>query len=149
MTPQIVRDWVIRFNAEGPDGLVDRKAPGQKRLLDDRHRAALAAMIESGPTPWLHGVVRWRIVDLCRWLWEAFQLGMSPQTLSRELRAIGYRRLSAPPWNHAQVDGAIEALKKAWPALPASDFSDPIRAVCVTACGQGRGQDGDPCALAP
>jgi putative transposase len=24
---QIVRDWVLRFNAEGPAGLVDRKAP--------------------------------------------------------------------------------------------------------------------------
>ena len=25
---QIIRDWVLRFNAEGPDGLIDRKAPG-------------------------------------------------------------------------------------------------------------------------
>ncbi len=34
VTVQIVRDWVVRFNAEGPAGLVDRKAPGQaSRLL--------------------------------------------------------------------------------------------------------------------
>lgn len=26
---QIVRDWVVCFNAEGPDGLIDRKAPGK------------------------------------------------------------------------------------------------------------------------
>ncbi len=26
---QIVRDWVVRFNAEGSDGLIDRKAPGR------------------------------------------------------------------------------------------------------------------------
>src|ERR1700730_13293850 len=25
---QIVRDWVLRFNAEGPDGLLNGKAPG-------------------------------------------------------------------------------------------------------------------------
>ena len=25
---QIVRDWVVRFNADGPAGLLDRKAPG-------------------------------------------------------------------------------------------------------------------------
>ena len=59
VTPQIVRDWVLRFNAEGPDGLVDRKAPGQPPRLNDTHRAALAAVIESGPIPAVHGVVRW------------------------------------------------------------------------------------------
>ena len=26
---QVIRDWVMRFNAHGPDELVDRKAPGQ------------------------------------------------------------------------------------------------------------------------
>lgn len=65
VTLQIVRDWVVKFNADGPDGLIDRKAPGQPSLLNDTHRAALAAMIESGPIPSVHGVVRWRLVDLC------------------------------------------------------------------------------------
>jgi hypothetical protein len=32
VTRQIVRDWVVRFNAQGPNGLIDRKAPGQARL---------------------------------------------------------------------------------------------------------------------
>lgn len=27
---QIVRDWVIRFNTSGPDGLLDGKAPGPR-----------------------------------------------------------------------------------------------------------------------
>ncbi len=31
VTVQIVRDWVVRFNAEGPEGLVNRKAPGNPR----------------------------------------------------------------------------------------------------------------------
>jgi transposase len=70
VTLQIVRDWVLRFNADGPNGLVDRKAPGQPSLLKDEHRAALAHMVEDGPTPAIHGVVRWRIVDLCQWLFE-------------------------------------------------------------------------------
>src|SRR3712207_8763215 len=51
VTLQIVRDWVLRFNAEGPGGLADRKAPGQPTRLTEAHRAALAAAIESGPTP--------------------------------------------------------------------------------------------------
>ena len=60
---QVVRDWVLRFNANGPGGLIDRKAPGQPSRLDARHRAALAAMVENGPIPAVHGVVRWRIVS--------------------------------------------------------------------------------------
>ena len=28
---QVVRDWVVKFNAQGPDGLIDRKAPGSSR----------------------------------------------------------------------------------------------------------------------
>jgi len=51
VTLQIVRDWVIKFNARGPDGLIDRKAPGQPSKLNDTHRAALKAAIESGPIP--------------------------------------------------------------------------------------------------
>ena len=55
---QIVRDWVLRFNAHGPDGLIDRKAPKQALRLKGEHRAALAAILESGPIPAVHGVVR-------------------------------------------------------------------------------------------
>jgi transposase len=112
VTLQIVRDWVLRFNAHGPHGLIDRKAPGQKPLLNDTHRAALAGMIERGPTPAIHGVVRWRIIDLCQWLWETFRISVSKQTLSGELRAMGFRKLSARPRHHAQAEGAIEAYKK-------------------------------------
>lgn len=112
VTLQIVRDWVVKFNVAGPDGLVDRKAPGRPSRLNDTHRAALAAMIENGPIPAVHGVVRWRIVDLCQWVWEEFRVSIARQTLSRELRGMGYRKLSARPRHHAQAAGAIEAFKK-------------------------------------
>src|SRR5919112_6557963 len=68
VTLQIVRDWVLRFNAEGPAGLIDRKAPGQPPRLTDAHRAALAVAIEAGPVPAIHGVVRWRLLNLGGWL---------------------------------------------------------------------------------
>jgi transposase len=115
VTLQIVRDWVVRFNAEGPEGLRDRKAPGPTPLLTDAHRRALAAAIEAGPIPAAHGVVRWRLCDLGQWLWEEIRVSVSMQTLSREVRAMGYRKLSARPKHHAQAEGAIETFKKTSP----------------------------------
>jgi len=115
VTLQIVRDWVVKFNARGPEALIDRKAPGQPSRLNDAHRAALAAMIENGPIPAVHGVVRWRIVDLCQWVFEEFRVTVAKQTLSRELRAMGYRKLSARPRHHVQAAGAIEDFKKVSP----------------------------------
>jgi transposase len=115
VTLQVVRDWVVRFNAHGPDGLLDRKAPGQPSRLDDAQRAALAAMVESGPVPAVHGVVRWRLIDLCQWVWDEFRVSVSRQTLGRELHAMQYRKLSARPRHHAQAEGAIEHFKKASP----------------------------------
>ncbi len=129
VTLQIVRDWVLRFNVGGPGGLIDRKAPGQPPRLTDAHRAALAAAIEAGPIPAIHGVVRWRLVDLGQWLWKEFRLSVSKQTLSRELRAMGYRKLSARPRHHAQAEGAIEAFKKTspprWTPSPGRRASPP------------------------
>ncbi len=115
VTLQVIRDWVLRFNGRGPDGLLNGKAPGQPSRLTDAHRTALAAIVESGPIPAIHGVVRWRIIDLCQWLLEEHDVTVSKQTLSRELRAIGYRKLSARPRHHAHRPGAIEDLKKSYP----------------------------------
>jgi len=115
VTLQIVRDWVLRFNAEGPAGLADRKAPGATPKLDDAQRRALVERVEEGPIPAIHGVVRWRLVDLTQWVWEEFRVCVSPQTLSRELRGLGYRKLSARPRHHAQDPETLEAFKKTSP----------------------------------
>src|SRR6201996_823681 len=130
VTPQVVRDWVLRFNAQGPEGLIDRKAPVHPSRLNDEHRAALAAMVESGPIPAVHEVVRWRIIDLCQWLWEEYEISVSKQALNRELRAMGYRKLSARPRHHAHAAGAVEAFKNVWPAPSARMISQGVL-VCI------------------
>ena len=89
VTLQIVPDWGMRFNADGPAGLLDRKASGPMPRLTAMHRQALAAQIDRGPIPAVHGVVRCRLCDLGQSLWEAFRVTVSPQTLSRGLRAMG------------------------------------------------------------
>ena len=115
VTLQIVRDWVIKFNAHGPDGLIDRKPPGQPSKLSEAHRAALRARLDEGPIPAVVGVVRWRIIDLIQWIWEEFRISISKQTLSRELRAMGYRKLSGRPRHHAKSEAAVAAFIMSFP----------------------------------
>ncbi|MFK4875324.1 transposase [Novosphingobium sp. ZW T3_23] len=117
MTLQIVRDWVLRFNAQGPEGLETRKAPGPDTILDDCHRRTLADAIEAGPIPAVHGVVRWRIIDLVQWLWEGFEISISKQALGHELRTMGYRKLSARPRHQGQRPEDITAFKKPSPPV--------------------------------
>src|SRR4029077_16381511 len=125
---QIIRDWVLRFNARGPDGLLDGKSTGQPSKLNDTQRQAIAGMIESGPIPAVHGVVRWRLIGLAQWIFGGFRITIAKQTVSRgmraqgvrqlsggERRAMGYRKLSARPRHHAQAEGAIEDFKKTSP----------------------------------
>ena len=114
---QIIRDWVLRFNARGADGLLNGKSPGQPSKLNDVQRQAIVRMIESGPIPAVHGVVRWRLIDLAQWIFEEFRITIAKQTLSRELRALGYRKLSARPRHHAQAAGVIEDFKKTSPRV--------------------------------
>ena len=58
MDRQTLRDWVIRFNEQGPDGLINIPSPGAPAKLDERHKAFLARIVEDGPIPAIHGVVR-------------------------------------------------------------------------------------------
>ena len=112
---QTVRDWVLAFTADGPCGLVDRKAPGKPPRLTEAQRQALARVVETGPVAAAHGVVRWRLIDLVQWVFDEFGLSISKQTLSRELRAFGFRKLSARPRHHAQDAEAVATFKKTLP----------------------------------
>src|SRR5262244_1755953 len=57
MDRQTLRDWVIRFNEQGPDGLINVPAPGAPAKLNEEHRAFLAQIVDEGPIPAVHGVV--------------------------------------------------------------------------------------------
>jgi len=117
VTLQVVRDWVLRFNEGGPEYLATRKAPGRASILNDEQRARLAEQVEAGPIPAAHGVVRWRLADLAQWVWDEFRLSVTRQTLGRELRAMGYRKLSARPRHRGQKPEDIDVFKKI--SLPA------------------------------
>ena len=109
---QTVRDWALAFNADGPVGLIDRKAPGNPPKLDAAQRQALAQIIERGPDLDRHGVVRWRLKDLAAWVNASFGVSLDESTLGRTVKQMGFRKLSVRPRHHEQDPAALAAFKK-------------------------------------
>ena len=116
MDRQTLRDWAHRFNELGPDGLIDRKAPGGKPKLSAEQREELKRLVEAGPDPERDGVVRWRCVDLKRVLSERFAVDLSEVSLGRALKKLGFSHISARPRHPVQDAQAIAAYKKTSPA---------------------------------
>ncbi len=102
---QVIRTWVLRFNADGPNGLIDRKAPGKPSKLNDKQRQMLAKIVETGPNPAIHGVVPWRLTDLVQWIWEEFGISLDETTVGRELNALGFRKIWRLPVIMRKMNG--------------------------------------------
>ena len=115
MDRQTLRDWVIRFNEQGPDGLINIPSPGVPPKLGKKHRAFLLRLVEQGPIPAVHGVVRWRGCDLIMRLHEEFGISGSDDTSYRALKDLGFSHLSARPKAYKQDPDAMEAFKKTLP----------------------------------
>ena len=115
MDRQTLRDWVLRFNAEGPDGLTNRKGAGRPRLLSDDQMNELSEIVKAGPDPAVDGVVRWRRVDLKRVIEERFGAVYSERSISELLAVLGFSRMSIRPQLPKQDSQVIEAFKKTSP----------------------------------
>ena len=117
MDRQTLRDWVIRFNEQGPDGLINIPSPGMPPKLNSRHKAFLARIVEEGPIAAIHGVVRWRACDLIMRLYEEFGLSVSDDTIYRALKNLGFSHVSARPKAYKQNAEAVDAFKKTSPSV--------------------------------
>ena len=116
MDRQTLRDWVIRFNEQGPDGLVNIPSPGVPPKLGKKHRAFLALLVEEGPIPAVHGVVRWRACDLIMRVHQEFGISVSDDTIYRTLKDLRFSHVSARPKAYKQDPDAMEAFKKTLPS---------------------------------
>jgi transposase len=115
MDRQTLRDWVHRFNAEGPDGLTNRPGAGCPRRLNEEQMKELAQIIETGPDLEVDGVVRWRRIDLTRVIEERFGVVYRERSISDLVNHLGFSRLSARPQHPKQDKRVIEAFKKTSP----------------------------------
>ena len=111
MDRQTLRDWVHRYNAEGLDGLSDRRPPGRSARLTAEQAAAVSDWVKQGPELARHGVVLWRRIDLCAELERHFGVKLAERTMGTLLRRLGFSRLSVRPF-HPQKDAAAQATFK-------------------------------------
>ena len=112
MDRQTLRDWVHRFNQAGPDGLKDVWYDGPQSRLTAEQKAEVADLVEAGPDPAIHGVVRWRRVDLQKVILERFGVDYHERTIGKLLKELGFSRISARPRHPGQDARVIAEYKK-------------------------------------
>ena len=108
MDRQTLRDWVVRFNAEGVGGLRDRPKSGRPTWLDEGQLATLKALVLRGPDPERDGVSSWRAVDLCRMVEQHFGVAYSENGMLRLLHDLGLSWQKARPV-HPEADPKAQA----------------------------------------
>ena len=122
MDRQTLRDWVHRYNAEGIEGLRERRSNNRKSRLTPDVQRAFSDLVEQGPDPAIHGVVRWRRADLQHELKSRFGIEVAERTVGGYLAKLGFRRLSVRP-QHPDADiEEQEAFKKTSPKSWATRF---------------------------
>lgn len=112
MDRQTLRDWVHRFNEHGPEGLLDHWSKGREPRLSEEQCAEIAELVEIGPDRAVHGVVRWRRIDLQHVIHERFGIAYHERTVGKLLKRLGFSHVSARPRHPAQDQSMIAAFKK-------------------------------------
>ena len=112
MDRQTLRDWVHRFNQHGPEGLLDGWSKGPEPRLSQAQRAELAHLVETGPDRAVHGVVRWRRIDLRQVILDRFGIAYHERTVGKLLHQLGFSHISARPRHPAQDEQTVAGFKK-------------------------------------
>jgi len=115
MDCQTLRDWLHRFNAEGPEGLLDHLSEGPKPRLTSAQLAELAQIVEIGSDPKTDGVVRWRRIDLKALIARRFGVAYHERSVGKLLKALGFSHISARSRHPKQDERIVAAFKKTSP----------------------------------
>jgi transposase len=112
MDRQALRDWIIRYNAHGVEGLRDRWGKGRPARLAPDEQAELAAIILRGPDPEAEGISTYTLEDLARLSQDRFGKPFHPASMSRVVRRLGFSRQKARPSHPLKDPAEAEAFKK-------------------------------------
>ena len=116
MDRQTLCDWVHRYNNDGIDGLKTRLPPGRLPFLTEPQMTELYDLVVNGPDPAIHGVVRWRCVDLLAEVKRRFDVDVHESTIGKWLHQLGLTRLQPRPVHPKKDPAAETAFKKTSPA---------------------------------
>jgi transposase len=108
MERRALRDVVIRYNAEGVEGLRDRPKPGRPPALTGAEQAMLLNAVFRGPDRARDGCEGWTLPALCRWVEDRFDKRLHPASLSRVVRRLDLSRQKTRPL-HPQADERAKA----------------------------------------
>jgi transposase len=112
MDRQTLRDWVIRYNAHGLDGLRDCERDGRPPRLEPQERAELIRIVLKGPDPEMDGLSAYTREDLVRICETRFGKHFHPSSMGRILRGLGFSRQKARPSHPKKDQAEAEAFKK-------------------------------------
>jgi transposase len=108
MTRQTLRDWVVRYNAEGIVGLRNKPKGHRNRALTPEQEREIETLVTAPP----HGtLVRWRRVDIQNEIEKRFGIIVHENTIGTWLRRLGFRRISVRPL-HPETDAEAQAAFK-------------------------------------
>lgn len=127
MDRQTLRDWVHRFNALGPAGLIDRQSPGRSPKLTEAQKEDLDGLVAAGPAGQVGGLARWRCIDLVDVVRQRFGVEYHPTSISRILRELDFSHISPRPRHPKQAGEVLEAFKKRLPREAGSDTTGSAR----------------------
>jgi transposase len=116
MDRQTLRDWVHRYNSEGLAGLWDRPHPGPPTRLTPEQLAELAVIVEAGPNPDEHKVIRWRRVDLQAVIEKCFNVKLHERSVGKVLKKLNFRKMTVRPQHPKSKPEVQEDFKKNLPA---------------------------------
>ena len=119
MDRQTLRDWVLRYNTHGLDGLVDRPRDGRPPKLDCAEKAELLRIVLAGSEPEVSGISAFTRDDLVRICADKFGVALHATSMGRILRELGLTRQKSRP-SHPKKDPAAQAAFKKMPATVAT-----------------------------
>jgi transposase len=114
MDRQTLRDWVLRYNAHGIDGLADQPRAGRPPKLDAHEKALLIEIVLAGRDPERSGISAFTRDDLVCVCEERFGKRLASTSIGRILRELGLSRQKARP-SHPQKDPVAQATFKKSP----------------------------------
>ena len=109
---QTLRDWVIRFNAEGVEGLRDRPRSGRPPFLVKARWRPLKRMVLRGPNPERDGLSSWTAKDLCRIAEKRFGVTYSENGMLDLLHGLDLSWQKTRPVHPQANPKAQQAFKK-------------------------------------